>query len=503
MWGRPIPVTSATGQTINLLFVDTEGFESTGKADVYDDRIFALSTVISQILVYNLPEAIRESDLEKLSFAVELGKAFYSKGIEADEAESPVVQPGNMIWLIQRDFLEGDNPEEALATAIKPVPNPHNDPGITNLNKIREGLSLIAANSTAVGLAQPHLERTKLCELPDSQLNPQYILGRNTLRSVVNGFVRPKVVQGAPLDGAGLALLIKTVVEALNQREIPTAGSLVEYFNRDLVRACGDAYSQLLSMEILPVKEETLLERAEQAELQALEKFNKERFGATVGELREALKAALKKELDVFVTKNTYESTRVCSEVEEGCEEVLEKEATQRIPSKGRFKAHFESCLSMFHRKCVGPGFEHARERMTKTWEREYARFNKDYNEKLYNGLVIVSLAMILVCRFVITAALGESVGWIVFIFLQLYPKMFIGESSMYDAGWWQVLADWWEAVVYNKAFDMEKWGLPLGAGVLVALLTRRWWHPRAVALLRRRRLKGKQRRSRDKDLNV
>lgn len=30
-----------------------------------------------QVLVYNLPEAIRESDLEKLSFAVELSKAFY------------------------------------------------------------------------------------------------------------------------------------------------------------------------------------------------------------------------------------------------------------------------------------------------------------------------------------------------------------------------------------------------------------------------------------------
>lgn len=109
-----------------LLFFDTEGFESTGKADVYDDRIFALAALVSQVLahswtvqlswwgvvwcgarphlwctenathapppphthtqtqnvppqvlVYNLPEAIRESDLEKLSFAVELSKAFY------------------------------------------------------------------------------------------------------------------------------------------------------------------------------------------------------------------------------------------------------------------------------------------------------------------------------------------------------------------------------------------------------------------------------------------
>lgn len=32
-----------------LLFIDTEGFESTGKADVYDDRVFALAALMSQV----------------------------------------------------------------------------------------------------------------------------------------------------------------------------------------------------------------------------------------------------------------------------------------------------------------------------------------------------------------------------------------------------------------------------------------------------------------------
>lgn len=172
-----------------LVFIDTEGFESTGKADVYDDRIFALSALMSQVragwldeglgqgrkacgcdvgrlcqevpacqhtppccslvsraphpavhaqappqprkqvLIYNLPESIRESDLEKLSFAVELSKAFYSaeKGgtVGGDGGASAAgaadaagsgggsaalpVQPGNMVWLIQRDFLKASD----------------------------------------------------------------------------------------------------------------------------------------------------------------------------------------------------------------------------------------------------------------------------------------------------------------------------------------------------------------------------------------------------------
>ena len=67
-------------------------------------------------MVYNLPEAIRESDLEKLSFAVELSKAFYSVDAGANASSSSnssgasggvvPVQPGNMVWLIQRDFLQ-------------------------------------------------------------------------------------------------------------------------------------------------------------------------------------------------------------------------------------------------------------------------------------------------------------------------------------------------------------------------------------------------------------
>ncbi|EFN58065.1 hypothetical protein CHLNCDRAFT_20214, partial [Chlorella variabilis] len=49
VWGEPVPVELPSGETTHLLFVDTEGFESTGKADVYDDRIFALSALISQV----------------------------------------------------------------------------------------------------------------------------------------------------------------------------------------------------------------------------------------------------------------------------------------------------------------------------------------------------------------------------------------------------------------------------------------------------------------------
>lgn len=85
VWGEPQKLTpsanttpDSTGQDASIVYLDTEGFESTGKADAYDDRIFALSTLISAVLVYNLPETVRESDIQKLSFAVELAEGFYA-----------------------------------------------------------------------------------------------------------------------------------------------------------------------------------------------------------------------------------------------------------------------------------------------------------------------------------------------------------------------------------------------------------------------------------------
>lgn len=42
--------------------------------------MFAVATVLSSLLIYNLPETIRGSDVSKLSFVVELAAGFYDQG---------------------------------------------------------------------------------------------------------------------------------------------------------------------------------------------------------------------------------------------------------------------------------------------------------------------------------------------------------------------------------------------------------------------------------------
>jgi hypothetical protein len=59
------------------------------------------------------------------------------------------------------------------------------DPEVESLNRVRASLSRLAARSAGFSLPQPHLQRTRLCELPDEQLDPGYRAARDALRTRV------------------------------------------------------------------------------------------------------------------------------------------------------------------------------------------------------------------------------------------------------------------------------------------------------------------------------
>lgn len=58
------------------------------------------------------------------------------------------VEPGSMLWVIQRDFLQGKSVQQLVNDALAPVPNPSNDKAIADTNAIRASLTSIARNST-------------------------------------------------------------------------------------------------------------------------------------------------------------------------------------------------------------------------------------------------------------------------------------------------------------------------------------------------------------------
>jgi len=63
--------------------------------------------------------------------------------VQGGGGSSPV-EPGNMLWLIQRDFLEGKTVQDMVSEALLPVANPYEDQDIAQVRKENTSLRFSA-----------------------------------------------------------------------------------------------------------------------------------------------------------------------------------------------------------------------------------------------------------------------------------------------------------------------------------------------------------------------
>ncbi|CAN0898149.1 NADH dehydrogenase [ubiquinone] flavoprotein 2, mitochondrial [Linum grandiflorum] len=147
------------------------------------------------------------------------------------------------------------------------------------VNQIRESLAIMGDNSTAFSLLQPHLQRTKLCELKDIELEQSYVSRREKLKEIVSGIIRPKIVQGKSLNGEEFVAFLEHILEALNKGEIPSTGFLVEVFNKAILERCLKIYSEAMAKLNFPLTEETVQDGHGRSREQAMKVFHEQHFG--------------------------------------------------------------------------------------------------------------------------------------------------------------------------------------------------------------------------------
>lgn len=466
VWGTPLEL-DINGVKTSVFYLDTEGFESIGKSNVYDDRIFALATVLSSVLIYNLPETIREADISRLSFAVELAEEFYGRVKGQDVA----FEPAKLLWLIQRDFLQGKSVQQMVNEALQHVPNSDGNKNIDQVNQIRDSLAIMGDNSTAFSLPQPHLQRTKLCDMKDGELDPMYVKKREQLKELVASFIRPKIVQGKSLNGKEFVAFLEQILEALNKGEIPTTGSLVEVFNKGILERCLKLYSEMMAKLHLPLPEKSLQNVHESSKGETMKSFDEQHFGRhhakkSVMQLDEEIEKVYKN----FILANEYKSAKLCEALYTRCEDRMDQLQVLRLPSMAKFNAGFLQCNQSFERECVGPSKANYENRMIKMMGKSKSSFIKEYNHRLFNWLVAFSLVMVVLGRFIIKFILIEIGAWILFIFLETYTRMFWSAESLYYNPVWHFIVATWETLVYSPILDLDRWALPLGfvAAILV-----------------------------------
>lgn len=330
MWADPGAASSdarGTDRVPQILYLDTEGFEAAKKADAYDDRIFALSTIVGSLLIYNLPETIKEADIEKLSFAGQLADVFYADATGSEAAAAPaLLEPAALLWLIQRDFLTGSSVADLVREALAEVPNPQGTRDIDVVNQVRRSLRLMSGgNSTAFGLRQPHMDRTRLCSLRPEELDPTYNAQMAQLRQIVRGLATRKVIRGRTASGADLARLIRKVVAALNSRDIPSAGAVVDSFNLEVMARAVALYESSFDFD-LPVESEALELRHGAAAASAMSVWKAGRFrsaraaGGSADPVEAQLQQALEKAWEEHRRRNELASSTRCDDLESACD---------------------------------------------------------------------------------------------------------------------------------------------------------------------------------------
>ena len=234
---------------------------------------------------------------------------------------------------------EGSTVSQMVKDALRSVPNPSRDTHVDELNRIRESLRArrgtqpVWPEAAAPGAHQA-------MRAPRRRARPACVRQRTGSR----GSSRRPQRQGARrsvaparrrrvMTGPALAALIERSVTALNEGDFPSAGNVVDSFNRDALERHMASYASAMDGVRLPVDEEALTSTHRLAAAKAMEGFRRDRFGrgaVTTAALRRKLGEMRQRRRKTFLVEEECETSLDVQEELVGLQ-------TMRLPSLRKF----------------------------------------------------------------------------------------------------------------------------------------------------------------------
>ena len=533
LWSAPLPRPSVGGaraldidpgaEPPTILLLDTEGIEGAGATGVYDDRIFSFAALVSSVLVYNVPEAVREGDIEKLAFVVELAAEFWSRigrggapavGAGGDDGGTgggegarspPVWAPPSLLWLIQRDFLQGAEASEHVAATLRPVPNPSGDEHVARLNQIRSSLSVFA-NVAGIGVPQPTLERTRLCELAAArQLPSAYVDRLGQTLAYIHTHATPRRFGAA--GGGALADFAERALSALNAQEIPSVASVVATFNAQLVARVARAHAAALAQLALPLSDDALRDAHDALLRDARARLLAQSFGGnqSAAELDALAHGAFAARRDA----NFKASHVACAAGWARCEPLLGVLRAALLPSRRRLDDLLGRCNASLA-SCAGPAATEYMQRAADAADSARRDVLGQFDQKLSSVCIFAALALVIGARFALRSAMLEAAGWAALFLLEVAPRLDLlgGGTDRHsrllpaDSARARAALGAYEAAVYNPYYDLDSLLAYIPFLVIGVLVVRFALARRRRALARARtpaRTPGDERRERER----
>ena len=237
IWLWNTPRTSPQSQNTKIIFIDSEGTNSTDlSTKTYDSKIFALIVLISSLFIYNTHGNIDERSIGDLALAAHLSNTVATNVIE-DELMINKLAP-KFIWVLRDFVLDKIDPEtgkeitsnEYLELCLRNKLLGKNGVGMEN-NLIRENIIKYFKERECITLPRPvDLEEDlyKLEEIPFEQLKPNFRSEFLKLKTKVYEEARIKRIGNKKINGPILVGLLTQFIKSLNSKIIPNINTAIE-----------------------------------------------------------------------------------------------------------------------------------------------------------------------------------------------------------------------------------------------------------------------------------
>uniref|UniRef100_A0A2A4K8V3 GB1/RHD3-type G domain-containing protein n=1 Tax=Heliothis virescens TaxID=7102 RepID=A0A2A4K8V3_HELVI len=310
LWPHPIITTlDSTGEKVVVLLMDTQGTFDSETTIGQNSTIFALSTLISSVQIYNLSSNIREDDLQNLQLFTEYGRL--ARGGEGKAFQNLTFLVRD--WMSEFEHAHGyDGGEQLLRKRLQSKPNQK-----AELREVREHIcscfdeikcflmphpGLKVANQTFTGCLRDLTEmfRLALLEFVPSLFDPRNLT--------------PKLVNGERVRAQDLLVYFQKYVDIFNSNEVPEAVTIYKATAQACLAACSRAarelYEERMERRARPrvsLPPHLLTRCHASARAEALQHYqDKKKLGSQddIDNFYEQLKKELDASLSVYMWKN-------------------------------------------------------------------------------------------------------------------------------------------------------------------------------------------------------
>ena len=256
VWGTPVAGYTPDGEQVNVLVVDTEGMGGLDEDNSHDMRIFSLAILLSSYFLYNSMGSIDENAIQSMSFVTNLSKFIRCKTEKDQDAsdagwnteagdENLVQHMPKFMWTV-RDFslqLVNDqnveiHPKQYLERALEDLPEAGDSTSAKN--DVKRHIRKFFPERDCYTMVRPVVKEDLLQSLDSinmEELRPEFVEQVLCLRKKIMNGMKPKEINGQPMDGATWMALTQQYLDAMNSGGVPSIESSWTYICRSKAQA--------------------------------------------------------------------------------------------------------------------------------------------------------------------------------------------------------------------------------------------------------------------------